>query len=137
IDMRHVLGCVVHASALTPEPGLVLQKMGQGLIIGEPAGETDDTPSQRVRTIGDLLTNAGFDVTLSKNIRYDIWYKLWGNMTMNPVTAITGATADRVLDDVLVRTLCTSAMAEASAIGQRIGCAVTQTPDERHVITRK
>jgi len=58
-------------------------------------------------------------------------------MTMNPVTALTGATADRVLDDALVRTLCTSAMAEAAAIGERIGCTITQTPDERHAITRK
>jgi 2-dehydropantoate 2-reductase len=137
IDQRHVLGCVVHLSALTPEPGLVQQKMGQGLIIGEPAGATNGAPSERVRIIGDLLRHAGFDLTLSANIRYDIWYKLWGNMTMNPVSALTGATADRVLDDVLVRTLCTSAMAEAAAIGARIGCAVSQTPDERHVITRK
>ena len=51
--------------------------------------------------------------------------------------ALTGATADRVLDDVLVRTFCTSAMAEAAAIGERIGCRVAQTPDERHVITRR
>jgi 2-dehydropantoate 2-reductase len=83
------------------------------------------------------MTHAGFEVTVSSNIRYDIWYKLWGNMTMNPVTAITGATADRVLDDMLVRKFCTAAMAEAAAIGERIGCTVTQTPDERHVITRK
>ena len=132
IDQRHVVGCVVHASALTSEPGLVQHKNGHGLIVGEPAGE-----SERVRRIGELLKHAGFDVTVSSNIRYDIWYKLWGNMTMNPVTAITGATADRVLDDMLVRKLCTAAMAEAAAIGERIGCAVTQTPDERHVITRK
>lgn len=137
IDIRHVVGCVVHLSALTLEPGVVQQKMGQGLILGEPAGEKSGTASERVQTIGALLGQAGFDVTLSTNIRYDIWYKLWGNMTMNPVSALTGATADRVLDDVLVRTFSTAAMAEAAAIGERIGCAVSQSPDERHKITRK
>jgi 2-dehydropantoate 2-reductase len=134
IPHEHVVGCVVHMSALTLAPGLVQHKMGQGLILGEPAG---GAPSARVQRIGDLLAHAGFDVTLSSNIRNDIWYKLWGNMTMNPVSALTGATADRVLDDALVRTFCAAAMAEAAAIGARIGCAVTQTPAERHAITRR
>jgi 2-dehydropantoate 2-reductase len=134
IPLAHVLGCVVHMSALTVEPGLVQHKMGQGLIVGEPAGPT---PTARMERIGALLQRAGFDVTLSPNIRYDIWYKLWGNMTMNPVSALTGATADRVLDDDLVRAFCSAAMVEAAAVGARIGCAVTQSPDERHGITRR
>jgi 2-dehydropantoate 2-reductase len=108
--------------------------LGQGLIVGEPAG---GAPSARVERIGDLLSHAGFDVTLSPNIRYDIWYKLWGNLTMNPVSALTGATADRVLDDDLVRAFCCAAMVEAAAVGARISCAVTQSPEERHAITRK
>jgi 2-dehydropantoate 2-reductase len=137
IAPRHVVGCVVHASASVVEPGVVFHRVGQGLIIGEPGGDGSGAASERVRAIGELLGHAGFDVTLSTNIRYDIWYKLWGNMTMNPVSAITGATADRVLDDVLVRTFCSAAMAEAAVIGERIGCKVVQTPDERHVITRK
>jgi len=104
IDLRQVVGCVVHMSAAALEPGVVQHKMGQGLIIGEPGGENAGGASERVRRIGDLLGHGGFDVTLSPSIRHDIWYKLWGNMTMNPVSAITGATADRVLDDALVRT---------------------------------
>jgi 2-dehydropantoate 2-reductase len=137
IDLHHVVGCVVHMSAATLEPGLVQHRMGNGLIIGEPRGDQAGGASERVQRIGDLLGAAGFEVTLSPSIRHDIWYKLWGNMTMNPVSALTGATADRVLDDALVRTLCTSAMAEAATIGARIGCAITQSPDERHAITRK
>lgn len=128
-----VVGCVVHASTSTPEPGLVSHKMGQGLIIGEPEGGA----SARVRRIGDLFTQAGFDVTLSPRIRYDIWYKLWGNLTMNPVSAITGASADRLLDDMLVREFCSAAMREAAAVGGLIGCEVTQSPEDRHRITRK
>ena len=93
--------------------------------------------SARVESISDLLTTAGFDVTRSTRIRYDIWYKLWGNMTMNPISALTGSTVDRVLDDPELRQFCTAAMLEAAAIGARIGCAVLESPEDRFLVTRK
>ena len=133
IPCERVLGCGVHASTATSEPGLVEHRMGQGLIVGEASGGL----SERVQRVVALLQNAGFDATASANIRQDIWYKLWGNLTVNPVTAITGATTDRVLDDPLVRAFCTAAMREAAAIGERLGCAIAQSPDDRHAITRK
>jgi 2-dehydropantoate 2-reductase len=74
---------------------------------------------------------------VSRNIRTDVWYKLWGNMTMNPVSALTGATSDRVLDDPLVNAFCLSAMREAAAIGARIGCPIAQSGEERNKITRE
>jgi len=76
-------------------------------------------------------------VTVSERIQNDIWYKLWGNMTVNPISALTGATTDRIMDDELVRAFVTAVMLEASAIGDRIGCAVGQTPEQRHAVTRK
>ena len=133
IPVEQVIGCVVHAATSAPEPGLVQHKMGQGLIIGEPWGGRSD----RVQRVADLLSHAGFDVTHSDRVRYDIWYKLWGNMTMNPVSAITGATIDRLLADPLVREFCSAAMREAATIGERIGCRVEQVPDDRHAITTK
>jgi 2-dehydropantoate 2-reductase len=133
IPLHHIIGCVVHASTVSPEPGLVQHKMGQGLIIGEPDGRE----SARVKEIGALLGNAGFEVTPSAKIRYDVWYKLWGNLTMNPVSALTGATIDRLLDDPLVLEFCSAAMREAAVIGERIGCPLPQTPDDRHAVTRK
>jgi 2-dehydropantoate 2-reductase len=133
IPLSHVVGCVVHASTFTPEPGLVEQRMGQGLIVGEPAGGV--TP--RVQALANLLARAGFDATPSANIRQDIWYKLWGNMTMNPVSALTGASVDRIMADPLVLAFCTAAMQEAAAIGARIGCEVRQSPEDRHAVTRK
>lgn len=133
IPAGQVIGCVVHASTWTSEPGLVEHKMGQGLIIGEPLGGD----SARVQAPAGLLQRAGFDTTASADVRRDIWYKLWGNMTMNPLTAITGATVDRVLDDPLTRRFCTAAMTEAAAVGARIGCTIEQTPEDRHQITRK
>jgi len=133
IPLERVVGCVVHASTFTPEPGLVAQRMGQGLIIGEPAGGL--TP--RVERLAGLLARAGFEATASANVRQDIWYKLWGNMTMNPVSAITGATVDRIMADPLVLAFCTAAMEEAAAVGARIGCAVAQSAEDRHAVTRK
>ena len=133
IPLSHVIGCVVHLSAATTEPGLVQHRNGMGLIVGEPDGST----SARLETLHALLVKAGFDVTSSDAIRHDIWYKLWGNMTMNPVSAITGATGDRMLDDPLVRGFCSAAMREAAAIGARIGCVIDQDPEARHAITRE
>lgn len=133
IPYDRVLGCVVHASTATTEPGLVMHKGGNGLIVGEAAGGQ----SERATRVVELLKRGGFDVTHSGNVRHDIWYKLWGNLTMNPVSALTGATIDRILADVLVRTFCSEAMNEANAIGSRIGCAIDEAPEARHAITAK
>ena len=133
IPTKNVLGCVVHLSAATTEPGLVQHRGGNGLIIGEPDGSS----SPRLKRVHDLLSEAGFETTSSPRIRHDIWYKLWGNMTMNPVSAITGATGDRMLDDDLVRNFCSAAMVEAAAIGAKIGCVIDQDPEARHDLTRK
>jgi 2-dehydropantoate 2-reductase len=133
IARSRVLGCVVHASAALAEPGLVEHRMGNGLIVGEP----DGGDSARAAATVALLRDAGFDATESARIRYDIWYKLWGNLTMNPISAITGATADRVLDDPQVLDFCSAAMSEAQALGRLIGCDITQSPADRHAITRR
>lgn len=131
--LPQLAGCVVHASASRGAPGIVNHVMGQGLILGEAAaGE-----SARATRVGALLSGAGFDVTVSPNVRYDIWFKLWGNLTMNPVSAITGTTIDRLLADPLVREFCSSAMREAAAIGRHIGCDITQDPEDRHAVTAR
>jgi 2-dehydropantoate 2-reductase len=132
-----VIGCVVHASTSVESPGLARHHGGQKLIIGEPADEANGASSARVLALVQALSGAGFEAVHSKNIRYDIWYKLWGNMTMNPVSAITGATIDRVLDDKLVRGFCSSVMLEAQAIGARIGCKIDESPEDRHAVTAK
>jgi 2-dehydropantoate 2-reductase len=133
IPASRVIGCVVHASAASPEPGLVVHGMGNELIVGEPDGSA--TP--RLEALALLLARAGFAVRTSPRIQHDIWYKLWGNLTINPVSALTGATGDRILDDPLVRAFCTAAMEEAARIGERIGCAIDETPAQRHAVTRK
>jgi 2-dehydropantoate 2-reductase len=133
IAFDRVVGCVVHLSCTSPEPGLVEHQAGRRLIVGEPSGGDSD----RVRRIAALLTDAGIEAELSTEIRHDIWYKLWGNLTMNPVAAITGATVDRVLADPELRAFCSSAMREAAEIGARIGCPIDQTPEDRHAVTAR
>ncbi|MGO4303614.1 2-dehydropantoate 2-reductase [Cupriavidus sp. RAF12] len=133
IGFGHVVGCVVHVSAASPEAGLVDHKMGNHLIIGEPPGGTSD----RVARLAEVFTHAGMEITVSDNVRQDIWYKLWGNLTMNPVSAITGATTDRIQADPLVRRFCSAAMEEAAQIGARIGCQIDQSPEDRHAVTAR
>jgi 2-dehydropantoate 2-reductase len=133
IPARHVVGCVVHVTCATPEPGLVRHGFGHRLIIGEPAGGE----SERVARLAKLLADAGFTVEISPRIQRDIWYKLWGNMTMNPISALTGATSDRILDDPLIRRFCLDVMREAAAIGARIGCPITESGEDRIAVTRE
>jgi 2-dehydropantoate 2-reductase len=133
LPATRVIGCVVHLSSTTPGPGQVRHVNGNGLILGEPAGGV----SPHVQSLAATLEQAGFAVTVSERIQRDVWYKLWGNMTMNPVSALTGATCDRILDDPLVRSYISAVMREAQAIGARIGCAIDQNPEDRHAVTRK
>jgi 2-dehydropantoate 2-reductase len=106
---------------------------GNSLIFGDPADET----SARLTSAVDAFRTAGFDITVSSRIQQDIWYKLWGNMTMNPISALTGATTDRMLDDPLVTSYVLRVMAEAAEIGRRIGCPIEQSGEERTLMTRK
>ena len=133
IPDSQVIGSVVHLSCATTAPGQVQHRSGNGLIIGEPRGGT----SARVEALSRLLGDAGFEVTVSERIQYDIWYKLWGNMTMNPVSALTGATCDRILADPLTRSFVSAVMLEAQSVGAHFGCAIDQTPEDRHAVTAR
>jgi 2-dehydropantoate 2-reductase len=130
IPSSQVLGCVVHLSATVPAPGQVQHVNGNGLIIGRPAGGSD-------AALAALLERAGYAVTQSERIQREVWFKLWGNMTMNPVSALTGAPCDRILDDPLVRGFCSAVMLEAQAIGAAFGIPIDQVPEQRHAVTRK
>lgn len=133
IPGTQTVGCVVHASCLVEAPGLIRHHQGNGLIVGEATGR----PSERVAALAATLGEAGFDASASAQIQRDVWYKLWGNMTMNPVSAITGATTDRILGDELVRGFVTRVMLEAKEIGARFGIPIDQAPEDRHAVTLK
>ncbi|MDB5947484.1 MAG: panE [Ramlibacter sp.] len=133
IPAKHIVGCVVHASCSLSSPGFVRQHFGNKLIVGEPSGEK----TARVKALVALLEHAGFETVLSEQIQQDAWYKLWGNMTVNPVSALTGATTDLILNDELVRGFISSVMLEAREIGGRVGIPIAQQPEDRHQVTRK
>jgi 2-dehydropantoate 2-reductase len=133
IPARNVIGGVVHASCSVDSPGVIRHHFGNGLIIGEPSGEA----SERVAALAELLRRAGLNASVSPQIQKDVWYKLWGNMTVNPVSALTGATTDRILGDELVRGFISSVMLEAKAIGTKIGIPIDQQPEDRHAVTLK
>ncbi|MBP7420236.1 MAG: 2-dehydropantoate 2-reductase [Burkholderiaceae bacterium] len=133
IPARHVVGCVVHASCALQAPGVVQHHFGNKLILGEPSGQQ----TERAKALAALLKRAGFEAPLSEQIQRDTWYKLWGNMTVNPVSALTGATTDLILDDPLVRDFISQVMREAKEIGARIGIPIDQQPEDRHAVTRK
>lgn len=133
LPSQQVLGCVVHASCRNLGPGEVQHVMGQGLILGEMVGQPSESLAQWVA----LMAAAGFDAKASARIQADIWYKLWGNMTMNPISALTLSTCDRILDDALLRDWCARVMREASALGARFGCPIDQSPEDRFAVTRK
>ncbi|WP_027855424.1 2-dehydropantoate 2-reductase [Marinobacterium litorale] len=128
---ERIIGCVIHIAASISSPGVSRLNMGNSLILGDALGGC----SALTRQWAQHLSAAGFDTTCSESIQRDIWFKLWGNMTMNPVSALTGATTDRILSDPLVRAFCSRAMVEAAQIGSKFGCAIEQTPEERHAGT--
>ena len=133
LPLAQVLGCVVHLTCSSPEPGLVRHGFGKRLIVGEPRGGG----STRVDAVCRALASAGFQAEPSADIRSDVWYKLWGNMTMNPVSALTGALTDAIVDDPLVRDYILRSMEEAAAIGARIGCPIAQSGEARLAIARE
>ncbi|CAN5890501.1 2-dehydropantoate 2-reductase [soil metagenome] len=133
IPASHVIGGVVHASCSLDAPGVVRHHFGNRLIVGEPSGGA----SPRVTELAALLTRAGIECSVSPQIQKDIWFKLWGNMTVNPISALTGATTDKIMSDDLVLGFISAVMLEAKEIGARIGIAITDSPEDRHAVTRK
>jgi 2-dehydropantoate 2-reductase len=132
VPVSRVIGTVVHLSCSSPSPGVVRHVNGDRLILGEPSGVESD----RLSAVTAVLRKADFTIDVSDNIRSDAWYKLWGNLTMNPVSALTGATSGQILDDDLVGEFCAAAMLEAREIGARIGCPIKETPADRFAVAR-
>lgn len=130
------IGCVVHLGASTDSPGVVRHRAGNRLILGAPGGP--DTPAQGAAwALRGLLAKGGFDAEHSLRIQHEIWLKLWGNMNMNPISALTGSTMDVLLDDPLMQGLIRRMMEEAAAVGERLGLPVDMSIDARMRVTRE
>jgi 2-dehydropantoate 2-reductase len=128
-----LIGCVVHAACRRTAPGEVDVVHADKLIIGEPGGGA----SERVARLCALLDEAGLRPDVTGNVRRAIWYKLWGNMTMNPLSALTLATADRILADQGLKPFILACMAEAAAIGAAIDCPISESGEDRMAVTAR
>ncbi|MFL9871762.1 2-dehydropantoate 2-reductase [Paraburkholderia megapolitana] len=127
------VGCVVHLSSSTDAPGVVRRGRGNRLIVGAARAEL----AERTRSLSASLKEGGFDVEESEDIRTEIWAKLWGNMNMNPLSALSGSTADLLLDDPYTHALVLRMMEEADAIGTQLGLSTGMSAPARVAVTRE
>ncbi|HEF4730260.1 2-dehydropantoate 2-reductase [Burkholderia multivorans] len=127
------IGCVVHLSSSTDAPGVVRRGRGNRLIVGAPDGRLEAAAAR----FAALLSAGGFDVESTPAIRTEIWAKLWGNMNMNPLSALTGSTAEQLLDDSFTHDLALRMMEEAAQIGAKLGLSTGMSGPERIAVTRK
>lgn len=133
LPTRHVIGCVVHTSCQLDSPAVVRHHAGKALYIGEPAGGL----STRVVQLAEMLRSAGCEAHVSEFIQAPTWYKLWGNVTINPISALTGATVDRIIGDELVWRFAADVMAEAKRVGARLGIEIKEEPEDRYQLLKE
>ncbi len=124
---ERIVGCVVHLAASTPEPGVVSHNTGRRLILGEPGGEN----TARTTRIVEALNAAGLEAETSGFIEKEFWVKLLGNVSFNPVSALTMSTADRLIADPAVKAYMVGIMREVLAIGRAVGVDAQIDPEAR------
>jgi 2-dehydropantoate 2-reductase len=117
IGPERVIGCVVHPAAEIEAPGIIRHIEGDRLPLGEPSGEK----TERTATLARLLVAAGLRAPIRPQIRNEIWVKLWGNLSLNPVSALTGGTLAEICGDPGTRAIIRAMMVEAQAIGEKLG----------------
>ena len=133
LPLERIVGCVVHASCSRSAPNQIHVKHADKLILGEPHGGA----SERVERLCSLFENSGICCDASDNVRRAIWYKLWGNATINPLSALTRATADKILDDPECRAWMLEGMAELATIGAAIDCPISESCEDRMQVTAR
>jgi len=117
IGPDRVVGCVVYPAADLPAPGHVRHTEGNRMLVGEPDGAVSD----RARVIGRMLTEGGFRAPVRRNLRGDVWMKLWGNLAFNPVSALTGGTLEELAADPAVRSVIRAMMQEGEQVANALG----------------
>ena len=127
IGPERAIGCVVYPAAEAIAPGVIRHISLNRFSLGEPDGSRSD----RVRRLSDALKAAGFSAPVRPKIRDEIWLKLWGNLSFNPVSVLTGATLEQMAHDPLVRPVIASLMAEAQSVGEALGVTFGLGLDKR------
>jgi 2-dehydropantoate 2-reductase len=130
---RHIVGCVVHGAAEVTAPGVVSHTAGGRFILGEP----DGSRSERLLRLARAMAAAGFDAPVTADIRVEIWTKLIGNLSYNPVAALTLAWMHEINANADLLALIRAMMEEAMRVAQAYGARVPMTVDERIEVARK
>jgi 2-dehydropantoate 2-reductase len=127
VDPARIVGSVVYPAANLVAPGVVHVVEGKRFTLGE----LDGSEGIRIRTISESLTRAGLKAPITNDIRGEIWLKLWGNLSFNPISALTGATLVDLVRYPLTRELCIAMMKEAEAIANKLGVTFRVGIDRR------
>ena len=122
-----VLGSIVYPAAEIAEPGVIEHTYGDRFTLGEP----DGSRSERAAKLSELLIKAGLKAPVRPRIRDELWVKLWGNMAFNPVSALTGATLDKVIADPGTHAVYRAMMVEGQAVAEKLGVKFALTVDKR------
>jgi 2-dehydropantoate 2-reductase len=133
IGPSRVVGCVVHAAASVPEPGVVRHAIGDRFILGEP----DGTASPRLAALADLFRAARLDTVTTPRIREEVWLKVWGNLSFNPLSVLTGATMAAMHDDPGMHRVLVAMMEEAARVAEAHGIRLPMSLDDRLAMARK
>jgi 2-dehydropantoate 2-reductase len=129
IQPRRAIGCVVEPACEVIAPGVIQHQALNRFILGEP----DGSRSSRVLNLAKALEEAGFDAPVRENIRWNIWLKLWGNVCFNPISALTGATLDRIYGEPKLRALCETMMLETKAVNEALGVHIPMDMMQRRL----
>jgi 2-dehydropantoate 2-reductase len=127
IPPERVIGCVVYPASELVAPGVVRHIEGERF----PLGELDGSRSERVQRISDCFTRAGFKAPVLDDIRAEIWLKLWGNLSFNPISGLTHATLLDICQNPLSRGLAANMMREAEQVAGKLGIAFRVPLDKR------
>ncbi len=127
IPVQRVIGSVVYPASELVAPGVVQVVEGNRFSLGEP----DGSDSESVRAVSAVLKGAGFRAPVTSDIRSEIWLKLWGNLSFNPISALTHATLQDICLHAPTRALAANMMGEAQAIGEKLGVRFKVSLDKR------
>jgi len=127
IDADRIVGCVVYPAATVPEPGVIKHVEGDRF----PVGELDGSTTERVQKLHDLFVNSGFRSRILDDIRSEIWLKAWGNLSFNPISALTHATMVEICQFPETRELAADMMREAQEIAEKLGITFRHTIEKR------
>lgn len=131
IDPRRIIGCVVYPAAEIAAPGVIRQIEGDRFPVGELDAAMGGLESERVRQVSQAFVAAGFKSPILPSIRSEIWLKLWGNLTFNPISALTHSTLVDICQYPLTRALAKNMMKEAENVAAKLGVAFRVDIDRR------